>query len=104
MDRRRSPICLMLSGDEMHRAEYRTESMHSGVLIRRAVQEEAAAIATVLRDSFAEFKALYTPGGFAATVLDPENVRLRLEEGPAWVAVLGGEIAGTASALGKGVS
>ena len=75
--------------------------MHSGVLIRRAVREDAAAIARVLREAFAEFEELYTPGGFAATVLNAESVRLRIEEGPVWIAILVGKIAGTASVVRK---
>ena len=78
--------------------------MPCDVLIRRAVREDAAAIAQVLRESFAEFEALYTPGGFGATVLRPEGVALRIDEGPVWVALLAGQIAGTASALRKGES
>jgi len=78
--------------------------MDYGVLIRRAISEDAAAIARVLRDSFAEFEELYTRGGFAATVLNPEGVRLRIEEGPVWVAMPRGEIAGTASVVCKGES
>jgi GNAT superfamily N-acetyltransferase len=80
----------------------RTDSMHFGVLIQRATREEASEIARVLRESFAEFEALYTPGGFAATVLDLESVMQRLNEGPVWVALLAGQVAGTASALRKG--
>jgi ribosomal protein S18 acetylase RimI-like enzyme len=79
-------------------------SIHSGVVVRKAVGEDAPAIARVLRASFAEFEGLYTPGGYSATVLDPEGVRLRLVEGPAWVAVIAGHIAGTASIVRKGES
>jgi GNAT superfamily N-acetyltransferase len=62
-------------------------------------------IARVLLESFAEFKALYTKQGFAATTPDEQGVLRRMEDGPAWVAVLDDKmddaIVGTASAARK---
>ena len=48
--------------------------------IRRAGPEDARAIAAVLLESFSEFRALYTDGGFAATAL---GERLMLGTGAA---------------------
>src|SRR5215469_2644427 len=75
--------------------------MHSNARIRRATAADAAKIASVLRQSFQEFEALYTPEGFAATTPDFEQVGRRMEEGPAWIALSENSIAGTASAVIK---
>jgi GNAT superfamily N-acetyltransferase len=72
--------------------------------IRRASMEDAAAISVVLCESFVEFKPLYTEGGFAATALDENQVRKRIEEGPVWVALHAGVIVGTVAALITGKS
>ena len=71
--------------------------------LRRALPEDAAAIASVLYESFAEYEPSYTPEGFALTVSTPEQVRDRLKEEPAWVALgEGGRIVGTVGATPKG--
>ena len=67
--------------------------------IRRAVPQDAAAIAHVLRQAFAEFKALYTLGGFAATVLDKTQIQARMSEGPVWLALLSSAPVGTVAAV-----
>lgn len=76
--------------------------MQRDAQIRRAVVADAAEIADVLSQSFREFEALYTPGGFAATTPDPAQVGQRMQEGPAWIAICEGRVAGTASAVLKG--
>ena len=75
--------------------------MPPNVPIRRAVPADAGAIADVLQQAFAEFEPLYTPQGFRATTPDGEQLAGRLEEGPCWVALWQGRIAGTASAILK---
>jgi len=45
--------------------------------VRRAGPEDAPAIAAMLHESFVEFKALYTEGGFAATTPGTEQVLTR---------------------------
>ncbi len=72
--------------------------------IRRAGPEDASPIAAVLRDSFIEFKELYSDGGFAATTPRSEEVLLRMQEGPVWVAIRGGILSGTVSAVLNGKS
>jgi putative acetyltransferase len=72
--------------------------------IRRASPEDAAAIAEVLHESFVEFRALYTDGGFAATTPGTEQVLMRMREGPVWVALRKGVVLGTAAAVVKGES
>jgi putative acetyltransferase len=72
--------------------------------IRRAGPKDARAIATVLHQSFIEFRALYTDGGFAATVLDEVHVLARMQEGPVWVALGEGVMLGTGAAVVKSES
>lgn len=70
--------------------------------IRRAVAADARAIASLLNKAFVEYQSLYTPGGFAATALTPEQVVMRINEGPVWI-VLGDELVlGTGAAIQKG--
>jgi putative acetyltransferase len=71
-------------------------------IVRRAVEADASAIASVLLEAFAEFRPLYTPEGFAATALGENQVLDRLREGPAWVAESDGRILGTVSAVLRG--
>ena len=72
-----------------------------GVSIRRAVTDDSEAIAAVLRDAFAGYRASYTPAAYAATTPGTAEVRRRFGEGPAWVASLDGAVVGTVSALPK---
>ena len=74
------------------------------IVIRRAGPEDAQAIAEVLRQSFLEFKPLYTDGAFAATTPDAEQVLDRMREGPVWVALREGVPLGTVAATVKGES
>jgi len=76
----------------------------SQLLIRPAGPDEAQAIAGVLHESFVEFRALYTDGGFAATALSAKQVLARMREGPVWVALRDGVMLGTVAAVIKGES
>ena len=69
--------------------------------VRRAGPEDAPAIAAVLHESFVEFKALYTEGGFAATTPGTEQVLTRMREGAIWVALREGAVMGTVAAVVK---
>jgi GNAT superfamily N-acetyltransferase len=69
--------------------------------IRLAGPEHTSAIAAVLLQAFVEYRALYTEQGFATTTPTSREVLARLNEGPIWIAVLEGEIVGTASAILK---
>jgi GNAT superfamily N-acetyltransferase len=69
--------------------------------VRGAVPEDAAAIASVLYQSFAEFRPHYTSRGFAATAIGTEEVINRLTEGPVWVALWEDSICGTVAALAR---
>src|SRR5258707_15251755 len=72
--------------------------------IRRAGQADAATIATMLFEAFVEYEGLYTPGGFAATTLQAEQVLARMREGPVWLAFREAKVLGTVAAVIKGRS
>ena len=74
------------------------------VTIRRAGPEDAPAIARVLYESFVEFRALYTDGGFAATALGAEHILIRMQEGPVWIARRDEAVVATVAAVAKGAS
>ncbi len=80
----------------------RTGRVSLDARLRLASPADAAHIAEVLRESFLEFKELYTPQGFAATTPDAQEIRHRLDEGPAWVALCKDRIVGTTSAVLQG--
>ena len=71
------------------------------VRIRLAKPNDAQAIASLLYESFAEYEALYTPEGFAATSITSEQIVDRMREGPVWVAVREDVIVGTVSVAVK---
>lgn len=73
-----------------------------GVRVRAAGPADAGPVAQVLRESFAEYKDLYTTEAFAATTPASESVLARMKEGPVWVALLDRAVVGTASAVGRG--
>ena len=56
---------------------------------RQAEADDATAIAIVLADAFAQYLHLYTPEGYTATAIRPEEVVSRIEEGPVWVSISG---------------
>ena len=69
------------------------------ITIRTAATTDAAAIASLLADAFAEFEPRYTPGGYRATTPNRDEVERRLADGPIWVAEDDRGIAGTVSAI-----
>jgi len=71
----------------------------TAVQIHAATAEDAPLVASILRTAFAEYESLYTPEAFAATVLNEEFVRRRLDEGPMWLAFHDGRAVGTVSAV-----
>jgi len=78
--------------------------MQSGITIRFAQPDDAAAIAATLRNSFVEYESLYTPEGYAATTPNEAEIRRRFAEGQTWVAESPIQIVGTVSGLPKGNS
>jgi ribosomal protein S18 acetylase RimI-like enzyme len=71
----------------------------ASLVVRRATRADAAAISALLRVSFAQFEALYTPEAFAATVLPESGILTRLEEGPVWVTELEKSVIGSVGAM-----
>ena len=71
------------------------------VQIRMAASVEAREVASLLLESFIEYRDSYTPEGFAATTPTGEEVLKRMEEGPAWVALLDGFVVGTVAAVDR---
>jgi N-acetylglutamate synthase-like GNAT family acetyltransferase len=49
-----------------------------------------------------EFEPLYTPEAFGATISSPERIRLRLTEGPIWVALQDDVVVGAVSVAPNG--
>jgi len=77
-------------------------STGAGIQIREARAEDAEAVARVLYESFVEFRALYTDGGFAATTPNAEQIRIRMSEGAVWLAFRDSLALGTVAAVVKG--
>src|SRR4051794_28572450 len=75
-----------------------TEPDYSEIHVRLAAPTDASAIATVLQEAFAEYASLYTPEALAATTPRAEQIKIRMSEGPVWVAVLEGAVVGTVAA------
>ena len=71
------------------------------LLIRQANDADAEAIASVMLRAFSEYRHLYTAGGFSATAITPEEIVLRLRQGPILVALIDDEIVGTVSVVKK---
>lgn len=72
------------------------------IQVREARSEDAEAVARVLYESFIEFRALYTDEGFAATTPRAEQIRIRMREGPVWLALQDTAALGTVAAVVKG--
>jgi GNAT superfamily N-acetyltransferase len=80
-----------------------SESVSDGSMqIRRATHEDAALIASVLLESFIEYRDSYTPEAFAATTPKSDEVRSRMTEGPVWVALFDGAVVGTVAGVARG--
>lgn len=75
--------------------------MKPEVQIRPAVSSDAESIASLLYQSFIEFQSSYTPAAFAATTPTTEQIRVRMKEGPVWVALHNHAIVGTVSVVPK---
>src|SRR3546814_287657 len=79
-----------------------SEETASPILIRLATSDDVSFIAAVLHNSFHEFESRYTAEGFAATALTPDQIQVRLNEGPVWIALEHRDVVGTVSAMAKG--
>ena len=77
---------------------------HLDITIRYAQVSDAAQIASLLFESFAEYEPLYNPKSFAATAITSEQAANRIAEGVVWVAVSNERIVGTVSVIPRGDS
>src|SRR5215469_11573511 len=73
----------------------------SEVQLRKALVNDAPLVASVLRQAFAEYQALYTKQGYEATTPPAGEIVARMDQGPIWVVVRRKEIAGTGSVVLK---
>ena len=70
--------------------------------VHEAAARDATRVEALLRAAFEPFQTLYTPEGYAATVISATDVQRRMTEGPVWLAHGGALAAGTLSARVKG--
>jgi GNAT superfamily N-acetyltransferase len=70
--------------------------------LRLATPEDAPQIASLLYDSFLEYRSDYTDEAFAATTPISEELQNRMIEGPVWIALQDRRIVGTVSAVPRG--
>jgi len=71
-------------------------AVQADITIRKALETDTFGILECLRIAFEPYRAEYTPGGFADTVLTPETVQDRLALMSVFVAVTAdGQILGT---------
>lgn len=73
----------------------------SEVQIRRTTTDDAAWVASVLRQAFAEYEPLYTEKSYAATTPAVCEIAARMGQGPVWVAVYREQIVGTGSVVSR---
>jgi GNAT superfamily N-acetyltransferase len=73
-----------------------------GTHVRTARPDDALRVASVLRESFAEYEPLYTREAFAATTPTGEHVLGRIGEGVLWVALRDDVTVGTLAAIPRG--
>ena len=76
-----------------------SEKKNSDIMIRLAKAEDGATIASLLHDSFLEYKSLYTEKAFVATTLAISKIQQRIDDRTIWVAWLDNVISGTISLL-----
>jgi len=72
------------------------------IQIRLATLSDLPRIASLLHESFVEYRSLYTDEGFAATTPSSEQLLQRMNEGPVWVAAKDDVLVGTVSAVARG--
>lgn len=67
------------------------------VNVRIALPDDAAAISDVIFSAFSRMREHYTAEAFEVIAIQPDQILLRFDEGPQWVAELDGEVVGTVS-------
>ena len=69
----------------------------NGINLRQATADDLSEIATLMHESFVEYRSLYTEESFLATTPTVEQIAIRIREGAVWVAEHYGDIVGTVS-------
>jgi len=69
----------------------------TAITVRRAVANDAAAIAALLFKAFVEYRSLYTDKGFEATTPEREEIEERINKKAVWLVMDGNTPAGTVS-------
>ncbi len=72
------------------------------VEIKFAQPGDEEMISLLIFEAFAPFREHYTPDAFDFTAASADRIRQRFEEGPIWLAHIGGEPVGTVSGLAEG--
>lgn len=75
--------------------------MH-GLTVRRATTADLSEIATLMHESFVEYRGLYTEEAFLATTPNAQQIAVRMTQGPVWVAEYDGAIVATVSVVPRG--
>ena len=70
--------------------------------IRRATSADLSGIATLMHESFVEYRSLYTEEAFLATTPTAEQIAARMTEGPVWVAEHDSALVATVSVVPRG--
>ena len=71
----------------------------TSIIIRLATPDDLAPLASVIHDSFVEYRSSYTNEGFAVTTPTSDQLLQRLNEGPIWIATKDETLLGTVSAV-----
>ena len=71
------------------------------VHIRLAENDDCSDITRVLSEAFLEYKDDYTVAAYNETVITPEKVAMRLNDGEVWVALIQDKIVGTIAGIGR---
>ena len=74
----------------------------NGITVRRATTADLSEIATLMHESFVEYRSLYTAAAFLATTPNAEQIAVRMTQGPVWVAEYDGPIVGSVSVVPRG--
>ena len=71
--------------------------MKPEVVVRFAKADDSEAISRILVEAFSVYRNFYTDEAFSYVTPRADEVKGRFEEGPTWVAELGGDVVGTVS-------
>src|SRR4029450_9898922 len=74
----------------------------AAIAIRKAKHGDAAAIESLLYESFLEYERTYTPNAFHITTPEKREIESRIKHWTVWVALHANVIAGTVSAHPEG--